>query len=141
MIVSMLEGVQPETPLGSLLPSYVTRILAKNGIRTIEGVHKAYPLELVTMRGIGMLRFKQIEAVLFPGKSFVPRRVYSPIRRIKGSSLNGALSPATVQALARGGITTVDELLVTAPQDLLKIWGFSVAKLREIESIFYTHSE
>lgn len=85
---------------------------------------------------MGMLRFKQIEAAFFPGESFTPTRIHSPLRHIKGSSLNGALSPAVVRALARGGITTVDQLRATERKELPAFKGLEPTKLREIESDF-----
>lgn len=122
-----------ETPIGDQLPLRVKTILERNGIHTIEGVRSAYPNELLKMRGMGMFRFKQIEAALFPGKSFTPSRIFSPVRYIKGSSLNGVFAPETVQALARGGIATVEQLLAKDPRVLLKIRGLGIHKLREIE--------
>lgn len=133
----MPEELQNDAILGDLLPKYVTRVLARNGITTVDGVRKAYPLDLLKMRGMGQLRFKQIETALFPGSSYTPARISSPIRQTKGSSLNGILSPGTVQALARGGIMTVEQLVGLEPEGLLKIRGLGVAKLREIEKIFY----
>ncbi|GAB2712777.1 helix-hairpin-helix domain-containing protein [Comamonas sediminis] len=132
----MSEVTQTETPLDDLLPLRVKALLQKNGIHTVEDVRKAYPHQLLKIWGMGMLRFKQIEAVLFPGESFTPTRVYSPLPHIKGSSLNGTISPAAVRALARGGITTVDQLLAAERKDLMNIKGLGVLKLREIESVF-----
>jgi len=126
-----------ETSIGDQLPLRVKTILEQNGIHTIEGVRRAYPNELLKMRGMGMLRFKQIEAALFPDKSFTPARIYSPIRHIKGSSLNGVFAPETVQALARGGITTLEQLLAMEPKVLLKIRGLGIHKLREIEDTLH----
>lgn len=126
-----------EAHLGDLLTPQVKVVLERNGIHTLEGVRKAYPHDLLKIRGIGMFRFRQIETVLFPGKKFEPGRVLSPIRHIKGSSLNGALSPATVRLLARGGITTVDQLRAMDPGELLKIERFGIGMLREIESVFF----
>jgi len=126
-----------ETPIGDLLPLRVKTILERNGIHTIEGVRSAYPNELLKMRGMGMFRFKQIEAALFPGKSFTPARIYSPIRHIKGSSLNGALAPATVQVLLRVGITTVEQLLAMERKELLNIKGLGIHKLGEIENFLH----
>lgn len=138
MIANMLnEELQTETPLGNSLPKYVTRVLARNGITTVEGVRKAYPHDLLNMWGLGLLRFKQIEAALFPGQSYEPERIYSPICKVKGSSLNGILSPATVQALARGGVFTAEQLVDLEPEGLLKIRGLGIAKLREIEKMFF----
>lgn len=130
-----------ETPIGDQLPLRVKTILERNGIHTIEGVRSAYPNELLKMRGMGMFRFKQIEAALFPGKSFTPSRIYSPVRYIKGSSLNGVLAPETVQVLARGGITTIEQLLVTESKELLKIRGLGIHKLREIENFHHEMKE
>ena len=129
-------SLQPETPLGNLLPLRVKTVLLKNGIHTMEEVRRAYPDQLLKMRGMGMLRFRDIEGALFPGESFTPAMPRPPVRQIKGSSLNGVLSPATVQALARGGITTVEQLRTMNPKQLMKIDGFGVGKLREIEGVF-----
>lgn len=126
-----------ETPIGDQLPLRVKTILERNGIHTIEGVRSAYPNELLKMRGMGMFRFKQIEAALFPGKSFTPSRIFSPVSYIKGSSLNGALAPATVQVLLRGGIATVEQLHATERKELLNIKGLGIHKLGEIEN--YLH--
>ncbi|WP_166656607.1 helix-hairpin-helix domain-containing protein [Comamonas sp. JUb58] len=128
---------QAETPLGDLLPAYATTVLAKNGIHTVEAVRRAYPHQLLDMHGMGMLRFRQIETVLFPGKSFTPARIYSPVRHVKGSSLNGVLSPATVQVLARAGITSIEELRAMEPKQLMRLEGFGAGKLREIERVFF----
>ncbi|MCS4292731.1 DNA repair protein RadC [Comamonas sp. BIGb0152] len=133
----MPDEQQSETPLGDLLPSYVTRVLAKNGVHSVEGVKRAYPNELLKMHGIAMLRFRQIEAVFFPGQTFTPAQVLSPLRHISGASLNEPLSPVTVRALARGGITSVEQLQAMKPKDLLKIQGLGVIKLREIERVFF----
>jgi len=137
MMFSMPEVPQTETPLGDLLPPKVKIVLGKGGIHTVEELHKAYPHELLKIRGIGMYRFRQIEAVFFPKKAFEPPRVRSPLRHVRGSSLNGTLSPATVQTLARGGITTVDQLKAAQPADLLKIERLGIGMLREIESVFF----
>jgi len=126
-----------ETSIGDLLPLRVRTILERNGIHTIEGVLRAYPDQLLKMWGMGMFRFKQIEAALLPGKSFTPSRIYSPVRYIKGSSLNGVFAPETVQALARGGITTIEQLLAKEPKVLLKIRGLGIHKLREIEDTLH----
>lgn len=136
-----------ETPLGNLLPAYVTRVLAKNGINTVEGVQRVYPHDLLKIKGIALLRLRQIETALYPGKSFVPEHSQSsthrppahqsPTQHVKGSSLNGALSTRTVRALARAGITTVEQLREAGPERLLRIPGFGIQKLQEIESAFF----
>jgi len=69
----MLDDTPPrslETPLGDLLPLRVKALLQKNGIHTVEDVRKAYPHALLKFRGIGMSKFRQIEAAFFPGKKF-----------------------------------------------------------------------
>lgn len=137
MMLSMQDDQQPETPLGDLLPLRVMIVLARNGIHTVEGVQRAYPYELLEFRGIGMVRLRQIENALFPGKSYNLQLVYPPAHLIKGSSFNGALSPRTIRALARAGITTVEQLQAMKPKDLLKIQGLGVIKLREIERLFF----
>lgn len=131
------DSAPTETSLGDLLPKYVTRVLARNGITTVEGVREAYPHGLLNMWGLGHLRFKQIEAAFFPGHSYIPERSYFPISKVKGSSLNGVLTPATVQALARGGVMTAEQLIEKEPKDLLKIEGFGLTKLKEVERVFY----
>lgn len=106
-------------------------------MRTVEELKRAYPNGLLKMHGMGMLRFREIEGVLFPGESFTPAIPRPPARHVKGSSLNGALPPAIVLALARGGIMTVADLLATEPSQLLKIKGLGVKKLREIERVLF----
>lgn len=138
MMVNMLdEEPQTETQLGDLLPKYVTRVLARNGITTVEGVRKAYPHDLLKIWGLGPFRFKQIENVIFNGALHTPTGTYSNNGHVKDSSLNGALSPATVLALARGGILTAEQLCAMEPKDLLKIRGLGLVKLREIEQLFF----
>lgn len=131
----MQDDPKSETPLGDILPLRVMTVLLKNGIHTLEEVRRAYPDQLLKMRGMGMLRFRDIERSLFPGESFTPAIPRPPVRHIKGSSLNGVFSPATVQSLARGGITTVERLLAMDLKQLMRIDGFGVHKLREIEGV------
>ncbi|WP_182342656.1 helix-hairpin-helix domain-containing protein [Comamonas koreensis] len=128
---------QPETPLGDVLQPRVKRILERNGIHTVEALRMAYPHQLVKMWGLGMYRFRTIEKAFFPDKSFTPARIYSPVRHIRGSSLNGALDPSTVMALLRAGITTPEQLKAVEPAALLKIKGLGVNRLREIERAFF----
>lgn len=127
---------QSAIPLEGLVPTRVASILAQNDIHTVEDVRKAYPHGLAKLRGLGMLRLKQIEAALFPGKNFTPVRIRAPISHVKGSLLNGTLSPAVVRALARNGIITVDSLRLVSPDELLRLPGLGHAMLREIERAF-----
>ncbi len=131
------EESQTESLLGDLLPKYVTRVLARNGITTIEGVRKAYPNDLLKIWGLGALRLRQIERIISNGTFLIPIRNYSNTSQIKDFSLNGALSSATVLALARGGILTAEQLCAMHPKDLLKIRGLGLVKLREIERVFF----
>lgn len=123
-------------PLEGLVPTRVASILAQNDIHTVEDVRKAYPHGLAKMRGLGLLRLKQIEAALFPGKNFTPVRIRAPISHVKGSLLNGTLSPAVVRALARNGIITVENLRMVSPHALLRLPGLGHAMLSEIERVF-----
>lgn len=127
---------QSAMPLEGLLPTRVASILAQNDIHTVEDVRRAYPHGLTKLRGLGMLRIKQIEAALFPGKNFTPMRIRAPISHIKGSSLNGNFSPAVVRALARNGIITLDALRMVSSDELLRLPGLGHTMLREIERVF-----
>lgn len=126
--------------LDGLLPPRVVMILSKNGISTVQEVQDAYPHLLMKIRGLGMLHLRQIEAALFPGRSFTPLRVLSPISHVKGSSLNGALNPATVRALARGGITTTEKLIGMSSKELHRIQGLGICMVQEIEDVFFSRS-
>ncbi|MEJ5127623.1 helix-hairpin-helix domain-containing protein [Comamonas sp. MYb21] len=137
MMLSMQDDQQSETPLGDVLQPRVKRILERNGIHTVEALRSAYPHQLVKMWGLGMYRFRLIERAFFPDKSFTPARIYSPVRHIRGSSLNGALDPSIVMALLSAGITTPEELKAVEPAELLKIKGLGVNRLREIERAFF----
>ena len=86
-VANMLDEIMltPYTPLLGLLPPPVVVILVKNGIRTVLELQSVYPNGLLKMRGLGMLRFKQVETAFFPGKSFIPGRIFSPISQVRGS--------------------------------------------------------
>ncbi|WP_460553925.1 helix-hairpin-helix domain-containing protein [Comamonas piscis] len=140
MMFSMLDepSPPPELPLGNLLPLRLKNLLENNGIYTVEAAFRAYPVQLLKLPGMGISRFKQLERILFPGENFTPRRVHPPIPQAPGSSFNGVLSPGTVQALARGGITTVEQLRAATRKDLLAIKALGPTKLREIEKALYS---
>lgn len=123
-------------PLEGLVPTRVASILAQNDIHTVEDVRKAYPHGLAKMRGLGTLRLKQIEAALFPRKNLTPGRIRAPISHVKGSLLNGTLSPAVVRALARNDIITVEKLRLVSSDELLRLPGLGHAMLKEIERAF-----
>jgi len=126
----------PELPLNKILPRSLKNLLEGNGIYTVEAAFRAYPNQLLKLPGMGISRFRQLERILFPGETFTPRRVPPPIPYAQGSSLNGMLLPGTVQALARGGITTVAQLRAASRKDLRAIKGLGPTKLREIERAF-----
>lgn len=125
------------TPLDGLLSDRIIKILAKNGIYSVEGIQQAYPLALLRMHGIGMLRFRKIELVFFPGQSFEPEFAAPTIRMAYDSSLNGQLPLVTVRALARAGIKTPEQLRAAYPDKLLKIRTIGTGTLREIERVFF----
>lgn len=127
----------PSTPLDGKLPFQVIRILARNGIDSVEAVREAYPLDLLAIKGIGLLRLRKIEKALLPGEAYIPAHAMPPIPFVSGSSLNGALPVAIVRALARGGITTPEQLRKAYPIELLKIHTLGEGSLREIERVFF----
>ncbi|WP_369459236.1 helix-hairpin-helix domain-containing protein [Comamonas sediminis] len=135
MMVAMQDepSPPPELPLDKILPRSLKNLLESNGIYTVEAAFRAYPDQLLKLPGMGISKFRQLERILFPGETFTPRRVPPPIPYAQGSSLNGVLSPATVQTLARGGITTVAQLRAASRKDLLAIKSLGPTKLREIE--------
>lgn len=135
MMVGMLDepSLPPELPLDKILPLRLKNLLQRNGISTVEAAFRAYPDQLLKLPGMGISKFRQLERILFPGETFTPRRAPPPIPYAQGSSLNGLLSPGTVQALARGGITTVAQLRAASRKDLLAMKALGPTKLWEIE--------
>ncbi len=137
MILNMADELETERPLGDLLPLRVKVLIQRNGVHTVDDVRKAYPHQLLKMWGMGMVRFKQIEAVFFLAQSFTPKRVYAPLPHIKGSSLKGTPLPRRRPSLGARGITTVDQLLAAERKDLMNIKGLGALKLREIEKALH----
>ncbi len=137
MILNMADELETERPLGDLLPLRVKVLIQRNGVHTVDDVRKAYPHQLLKMWGMGMVRFKQIEAAFFPAQSFTPKRVYAPLPHIKGSSLKGTPLPRRRPSLGARGITTVDQLLAAERKDLMNIKGLGALKLREIEKALH----
>ncbi len=135
MMVAMQDepSPPPELPLDKILPRSLKNLLESNGIYTVEAAFRAYPDQSLKLPGMGISKFRQLERILFPGETFTPRRAPPPIPYAQGSSLNGVLSPGTVQALARGGITTFTQLRAASRKDLLAIKALGATKLREIE--------
>ncbi|MDR0258360.1 MAG: hypothetical protein LBI76_01010 [Comamonas sp.] len=104
---------------------------------TVEAVRKAYPLGLLAIKGIGLLRLRKIEKAFFPGQSYVPSHAMPDLPFVSGSCLNGSLPVAIVRALARGDITTPEQLREAYPHELLKIRSLGEGSLREIERVFF----
>ncbi|WP_313330497.1 helix-hairpin-helix domain-containing protein [Comamonas sp.] len=125
----------PELLLDKILPRSLKKLLDNNGIYTVEAAFRAYPDQLLKLPGMGISKFRQLERILFPGETYTPRRVPPPIPYAQGSSLNGLLSPGSVQVLARGGITTVAQLRAASRKDLLNIKALGPTKLREIDRL------
>ncbi|WP_312417722.1 helix-hairpin-helix domain-containing protein [Comamonas sp.] len=127
----------PGSSLNSVLSPGTVQVLARSGITTVAQLQAASRKDLLSIKALGPTKLREIERALLLDKSFTPARDDVPIRHIKGSSLNGSLPPAVVRALARGGITNVDQLKATEPAELLKIERLGVGMLREIESVFF----
>lgn len=51
--------------------------------------------------------------------------------------LAGKLSNRAFNALARHNITTVEEVMAAYPERLLKLAGFGLQSLREVEAVFF----
>ncbi len=51
--------------------------------------------------------------------------------------LAGKLSNRAFNALARHNITTVEEVIAAYPERLLKLAGFGLQSLREVEAVFF----
>lgn len=51
--------------------------------------------------------------------------------------LAGKLSNRAFNALARHNITTVEEVVAAYPERLLKLAGFGLQSLREVEAVFF----
>lgn len=58
--------------LQGLLPPHLWRVLARNGITTIEQAAQSYPEKLLLMPSVGPRTFRKIEESLFPGKHYAP---------------------------------------------------------------------
>jgi len=130
--------IPDKTPLGGLLPLRITALLQRNGVHTVEDVRNAYPHQLLKMQGMGMLRFRQIEAALIKGESYTPRLAAPPLPDVPSSRLKNSLLPlAIVRNLARNGILNDQELRDAYPQKLLRIRTFGIGSLREVERIFF----
>lgn len=116
----------------------LVRVLAKNNLHTLEAVKRVYPEGLLRMRGISIVRFRQIEAVLTPCKLYQSLYAAPQFPKVHGSTLEISLLPlALVRLLARNGILNETELRNAYPEKLMKISSFGIGSLREVERIFF----
>lgn len=113
------------------------RILRRNGLDSVEAVRRAYPLDLLAIKGIGLLRLRKIEKAFLPGQAYIPTHALPALPFVAGSCLNGSLPVAIVRALARGDITTPEQLRQAYPHELLKIHSLGEGSLREIERVYF----
>ncbi|WP_428174154.1 hypothetical protein [Comamonas sp.] len=127
-----------KTSLQGKLPIGLVRILARNGIHTVEEVGQAYPERLLRMRGISIVRFRMIEAALITGEVYTSHFAAPPLPDVPGSALrNTPLPLAIVRSLARNGILNDQQLRDAYPEKLLRIRTFGMGALREVERIFF----
>lgn len=127
-----------ETPLHGLLSVELERVLAKNNLHTLEAVNRVYPEGLLRMRGISIVRFRQIEAVLNPRELY--RSVYAApqIPDVQRTALKTSHLPlALVRLLARNGILNETQLRDAYPERLMRIRSFGIGSLREVERLFF----
>lgn len=129
---------EPATPLDGKLPLGLIRVLAKNNIHTLEAVKRVYPEALLRMRGISIVRFRQIEAMLNPIEIYQPVYAAPQFPDVHDTALNTSFLPlALVRLLARNGIFNETQLRDAYPERLLGINSFGIGSLREVERIFF----
>ncbi|MEJ5152769.1 DNA-directed RNA polymerase subunit alpha C-terminal domain-containing protein [Comamonas sp. MYb396] len=124
--------------LQGLLPPDLWKLLARHDITTLAQVEALYPAKLLKIHYLGPVRFRQIEALLFPGRRYeVP--VLAPIETedLDGTSLEGLVSRRVLITLRRHGIKTVQQLVAAYPRRLVEITGFGIKALREVEATFF----
>ncbi|MEJ5125824.1 helix-hairpin-helix domain-containing protein [Comamonas sp. MYb21] len=127
-----------KTPLDGLLSPGLVRLLARSHLCTVEAVRRAYPERLLRLPGIGIVRFRKIEAALIGGAPYTPHFAAPHFPEVPGSTLkNSPLPLAVVRRLARNGILTEDQLRAAYPEKLMKINSFGLGSLREVERIFF----
>ena len=136
--LTQMSDKNTKTPLHGLLSIGVVRILAKNNLHTVEAVKRAYPERLLRMPGIGIVRFRMIEAALIHSDTYKPIFAAPAFPEVPGSALkNSPLPLAIVRCLARNGILNDQQLRDAYPEKLLRIRTFGVNSLREVERIFF----
>ncbi|MEJ5152588.1 hypothetical protein [Comamonas sp. MYb396] len=127
-----------KTPLQGKLPLGLVRVLGKNNLHTVEAVKRAYPERLLRMPGIGIVRFRMIEAELIHTEWYKPQFAAPPFPEVPGSTLkNSPLPLAVVRRLARNGILSEPQLRDAYPEKLMRISSFGLGSLREVERIFF----
>lgn len=126
------------TPLlGKLSPALI-RVLAKINLHSVEAVKGAYPERLLRLPGIGMVRFRKIEAALIREEAYTSPLANSALRDVAGSSLKHyPLPQAIVRCLARNGIMSDQQLRDAYPEKLLRIRTFGIRSLKEVERILF----
>lgn len=129
---------EPATPLDGKLPLGLIRVLAKNNLHTLEAVKLMYPEALLHMRGISIVGFRQIEAVLNPSEIYQSVYAAPQLPEVHGSALQTSHLPlALVRLLARNGILNETQLRDAYPERLLRISSFGIGSLREVERVFF----
>jgi len=111
-----------KTPLQGKLSVGLVRILGKNNLHSVEAVKRAYPERLLRMPGIGIVRFRMIEAELIHSETYKPTFAPPPFPEVPGSTLkNSNLPLAVVRRLARNGILNEQQLRNAYPEKLMRI--------------------
>lgn len=134
-----------ETPnfdrsIDGVLPISIARLLKRNGLHTIGAIRSASAKDLSKLKGIGIVRLRQIEEAINIDFLHLPEYVSPTFARVADSQLNVLLPIAVVRALARGGIKTRLELLEAYPEKILRIRSIGPATMREIEQVFFLGS-
>ncbi|MFE1574283.1 hypothetical protein ACFIQG_21165 [Comamonas odontotermitis] len=148
------------------LPQRLISILKKNQINTIEELRSAYPRDLLSIYGIGFFHLRTIEKAFFPTQQYIPQKrrgylrkktnnepriisIFSPSKdteihnnanenRSQASfTLNSKFSNRTINVLLRHGFKTREEVMSAYPERLLRLTGFGLNALREVERNFF----
>lgn len=141
--LQMTTSPSPSPPRASerlqdLLPPDLWKLLARHDITTLAQVEELYPAKLLKIHYLGPVRFRQIEALLFPGRRYeVPMQAPIETEDLDGTSLEGLVSRRVLITLRRHGIKTVQQLMAAYPRRLVEITGFGIQALREVEATFF----
>lgn len=114
------------------------KLLARHDITTLAQVEALYPAKLLKIHYLGPVRFRQIEAHLFPGRRYEPpAQEPLDIDALDGKPLEGLITRRILITLRRHGIKTVEQLVAAYPWRLVEITGFGIKALREVEATFF----